>query len=339
MFFAPLASVAVPPQKRPPPLSHTLAAFVNSEDRSENGLAYGRLQLIHIPKTGGTTLETVGKKHGMLWGKYRNDWPGGRCPHGCEGTWQPCSAWHVPPAAFTSKAIRADHDPYALPGRNEKFTAVRNPYTRAISEHLFANGRCSATALNDHVLTVLNKIKDAVAELERDPQKMTMQALQAAGRPTPYKQRSSDCHWLPQALYVGTNNKETVLRTENLEGDFRTMVEAHGFTFNANDFAVKQNVQHTKCALLVGDLNSTSRTMLQQVYANDFRRFGYSTELLNSRNHFEKELQRSNSSSSRDTLMMRVFEDDQVFADSCYPDCISCYPHCSDDTRAGPSTL
>ena len=45
-----------------------------------------KLQLIHIPKTGGGTLEDVGFKHGVKWGKYREDWPGGNCPRGCPRT-------------------------------------------------------------------------------------------------------------------------------------------------------------------------------------------------------------------------------------------------------------
>ena len=69
--------------------------------------AYTRpLQLAHVPKTGGTSLEDLAAQAGVQWGLHRSDWPGQtpsndtkqECAHGCKGTEQPCSPWHLPPA-------------------------------------------------------------------------------------------------------------------------------------------------------------------------------------------------------------------------------------------------
>ena len=59
------------------------------------------LQLVHIPKAGGTSLEDFGKNRlGVKWGYYREDWPGGRCPYGCEGP----ASWHSHAPLGTSRA-------------------------------------------------------------------------------------------------------------------------------------------------------------------------------------------------------------------------------------------
>ena len=104
------------------------------------------LQLVHIPKAGGTTLEDFGlNRLDVRWGIHREHWPGGSCPYGCDGnaSWQPCSSWHIPRTVFTAvgPALARDgagkptsQDPYA---GYKTFCALRHPFTRAISEYIF----------------------------------------------------------------------------------------------------------------------------------------------------------------------------------------------------------
>jgi hypothetical protein len=66
------------------------------------------LKFIHITKTGGTSIEIIGKKHGISWGMYHKEYK-----------W-----WHK---KFINK-------PKSLKSKYNWFVVVRNPYTRIISE-------------------------------------------------------------------------------------------------------------------------------------------------------------------------------------------------------------
>jgi len=66
------------------------------------------LKFIHITKTGGTSIENVGKQNNILWGMYHKEY-----------RW-----WHEP---FKNK-------PEYLKRKYNWFTVVRNPYTRIVSE-------------------------------------------------------------------------------------------------------------------------------------------------------------------------------------------------------------
>ena len=249
--------------------------------------AWSALQLIHIPKTGGTTLEEVGLLHGANWSIHRKDWPGGYHGGKLLGTWQPCSSWHIPPAAYTSIA---HVDAYA--GTARKFAVVRHPYTRAISEYAFtraiSGGECSAAGLNAAVQRIDSRISASIAMLEAGFPLINETALWRAG--TARWQvisdgPGSDCHWLPQWLYVGDDAGVTVLHTEALADEFRTMLLANG----DGDFDVSELDSHRRsltapywhgkrdqaCELEVGALDDASRSILQRLYRADFERFGY----------------------------------------------------------------
>ena len=58
--------------------------------RKDDPLAHvASLRFLHIPKTGGTTVETLGKELGLRWGMYDDRFRSKSAEHRC-------SAWHVP---------------------------------------------------------------------------------------------------------------------------------------------------------------------------------------------------------------------------------------------------
>lgn len=67
-----------------------------------------QLKFIHITKTGGTSIENVGLKHNIRWGRFHHEYG-----------W-----WHE---LFHRK-------PDWLKNKYDWFTVVRNPYTRMVSE-------------------------------------------------------------------------------------------------------------------------------------------------------------------------------------------------------------
>ena len=103
--------------------------------------------LIHIPKTGGTSIEKAGLKSRdrLLWGlqydnprfrRRRRDLPtlNSSIPI-CKGNFgkRCCSWWHVPPRYLL------DWRPYF--GAPTRFCVVRNPYARVLSEYAFRHGK------------------------------------------------------------------------------------------------------------------------------------------------------------------------------------------------------
>lgn len=110
-----------------------------AEDRRQRG---GNLSLIHIPRTGGTTIEecTVNEKQQeRRWGKYRSVDLLQKDPA------FNCSIWHAPPRLLDHNGLPHCHVlDYSGDGKyrplmedEETFCVVRNPYERLISEYGF----------------------------------------------------------------------------------------------------------------------------------------------------------------------------------------------------------
>jgi len=73
-----------------------------------------QLKFVHITKTGGTTIEIIGKRNGFLWGMYD--------PVYAENI----GFWHIPfSTAKNLKKLQQEFDWFAV---------VRNPYQRILSE-------------------------------------------------------------------------------------------------------------------------------------------------------------------------------------------------------------
>tara|TARA_B100001027_G_scaffold102412_1_gene70381 strand:+ start:213 stop:839 length:627 start_codon:yes stop_codon:yes gene_type:complete len=99
-----------------------------------------RLDFIHIPKTGGTTIEDVGHKHHIKWGRNNRD--SNTTVH------HKCSTWHNPSRSF-------DHT---------TFCVIRDPLDRMVSEykdqlklekHHSQKDWCNSSHLNDWVVHTL----------------------------------------------------------------------------------------------------------------------------------------------------------------------------------------
>jgi hypothetical protein len=254
------------------------------------------LQLIHIPKTGGTTLEEVAFAHGIGWGAYKKEWnmAGKRPPPnalGKEGTWQPCSPWHIPPAFFRARGESGGIGA----GSQQTFCVVRDPIERAISQFTFqiehrnspnqmpstslsSTMECHADALNAHIHQVLGGAAKPLARLEKAFPLVS--ADLANTRTCTECAAVADCHWLPQWLYV-EGTCDYVLRFEHLADDFAALLRR--FDTFVNDTSLASAVARADAALAStcndltrADLDAESRALLARVYAKDFEHFNYS---------------------------------------------------------------
>src|SRR4051812_42436098 len=91
-----------------------------NEMREETLKIKSKIKFVHITKTGGTSIEEVGKSNGMLWGRYDDN------IKDCKTLFEVNPAyWHTPIRFF-------EKNPYTK--NNILFTVVRNPYERIVSE-------------------------------------------------------------------------------------------------------------------------------------------------------------------------------------------------------------
>jgi len=250
------------------------------------------LQFIHIPKTGGTTVEKIGARYGNLWTKEKPEWSKEThpdCALGCLDSWQSCSPWHLPLASF-----RARGESGGVNSLQETFCVVRDPAQRAISQFSFQlsadatpasfivnnqPGLCSAESLNSHIHAVLGGANSSISRLEGEWPNLSADTMGSA-RTCVNCPAVADCHWLPQWLYV----KDTcthILRFENLESDFSALMKRFAPTVSAATmipsyaWSRTDPSQVSDCSLTKDDLDLQSRTLLATVFAEDFRQFGY----------------------------------------------------------------
>merc|ERR1719311_775365 len=254
------------------------------------------LDLVHIPKTGGTAIEVWGREQNppIRWGRFRNSWPQGSCYWGCRKTWQPCSAWHLPPAIFRAQGYPA----YGHASSN--MCIVRNPYDRAASQvtWLLRNKAledpsvCGPAKLNEHVKTLLNDLRGSMAAVTAAfPHLAHSDMLRGSAADSECLEGENDkdcqnrvvqpafredCHWLPQWMYV-EGECEHVMRTETLADDFHFLLsqvagmEADLPTYNARNAST--------CPIDASMFDGETEALIREVYAKDFELYGYDPAL------------------------------------------------------------
>jgi len=196
------------------------------------------LKLIHIPKTGGSSIEEAGPRSKHHWGKYDSTLKCKGEHTGCQG----CSFWHLPPSWNTSL-----WDSYRS---CDTFCVVRNPMSRVVSEYRFKlniarqQDKCSSEHFQAWLQSNL-KQKD---------------------------RRHDDCHWVPQKDYVfskeGARTCTHVLRYENIEKEFSALMGAWGFNV---PLQLHKKLYHN-CHI---SLPESSRAEIREFFAEDFATFGY----------------------------------------------------------------
>jgi hypothetical protein len=238
-----------------------------------------RLELVHIPKTGGSSLELLAAENGIPWSVcHWRPWCDEdgqiKCPNYTAVDSQnmhnvfPVANWHVPPMYFD--AANDDNDtaiatfnPYR-DNTTRLFVVVRDPYDCIVSEYKYFPSwlkkdgwdRANATQLNQWVLRTLSHIKNA----------------QPGSKP--YFVR--DAHMVPQYDYIrGNEHRMHILRQERLAHEFTCL--AHVFQL-PEAMVVAKNLMHSNRgagSLSKHDLSPNALRLIEQVYAEDFRLLEY----------------------------------------------------------------
>ena len=89
------------------------------------------LKFIHIAKNAGTSIEQIGKDHGLLWGVHDPEYVE-------DGKNMNIMSRHLIPSKLSSDYL----------GKYDFFMVVRNPYTRTLSQTLFMHRSTTADRMN-----------------------------------------------------------------------------------------------------------------------------------------------------------------------------------------------
>lgn len=248
-----------------------------------------RLEFVHIPKTGGTAIESEAARHNITWSICHFANPrnvpiisGGEtiCPETPLTYFWPSHKfgkihavpwWHLPPQyiAYEHK-WHGSNNPY---GDADLFGVVRNAYDRLISEYYY-----EGTYLHNHSSEEVNNVKTfnewityAMKFVHSDSLKADLSRNRTGSRGYYYNAG----HYIPQYDFVYEGHTKVmhhVLRFENLTAEFNALMELYELSVRLPEKQVR--VSHDK-KLGVYNLTEANIKMIEMVYEQDFLEWGY----------------------------------------------------------------
>jgi hypothetical protein len=276
-----------------PPVQSTINADPDAPqvqgDNEEEGLLLEeddeaprrRLEFVHIPKTGGTVIESEAARHNVSWSICHFAFPEAArmismnetiCPKGSLKHMWPrvpkyhtCPWWHLPPQYFELQA----QNPYE---GADLFAVVRNPYERVISEYYYMGKH-----IHNYTADVVNDPAKFDADISMDLKHAHRMKRGDIARNrsanSPYFRNAG--HWIPQYHFIFERRRRLVkhvLRFENLTSDFEALMELYDLPMRLPEKQVR--VSHTR---KLSVLNMTKETVLliEEIYEEDFLEWGY----------------------------------------------------------------
>mmetsp|Transcript_17911 Transcript_17911/g.21926 ORF Transcript_17911/g.21926 Transcript_17911/m.21926 type:complete len:388 (+) Transcript_17911:224-1387(+) len=214
---------------------------------------------IHIPKTGGKTIEWLssmlhvpiglvyGKKHrisGMINSKFR-----------IKGFFHrdACSWGHVPPIWLHHYLSESEATRQYFEGKTT-FCFIRSPFDRAVSEFKYHRKgyapslKCNSATLNKFLQS---KLKDYDANF--DPRNNNTEETKIFIQ--------DDCHYIPQSFYL--QSCDIKIRTHDIDE----------WLHDSFNISLGKHQNANKCSLTVAGLNDVTLSLLHTVYQNDFQYF------------------------------------------------------------------
>tara|TARA_R110001583_G_scaffold158862_1_gene310701 strand:- start:318 stop:914 length:597 start_codon:yes stop_codon:yes gene_type:complete len=187
------------------------------------------LLFVHIPKTGGTSIEKKFHLEHSYSNCYRHD-----------ELLFPAKNTMFSPQHYTPDIIKDLYENWF--NNYKKFTIVRNPYTRSISEYFFRN---NVSTFNDDDFYIWI-CKFCITGYLSD-------------------------HVLPQSDYFIGAEYDYVLKFESLNDDFKNMCVELGIDPELGH----HNKSAVNCGNCVEKLSQKSIETINKKYTDDFTNFGY----------------------------------------------------------------
>jgi hypothetical protein len=193
-----------------------------------------QLGFLHIPKTGGSSIENAAGLQGIRWGMclFTEHWS--KCPPGRDfsSTSPPyillqddvamgrgdAPFWHVPIQYLpVNRKTNVNYHPnYTNPYANQDiFVVIRNPYKRAVSEYYYYCNLPSIDCFNNYNNENGLGWQDTADAMNKDIQ-LVLQTRKAQGKPSnqnkiPGGYFMRDGHWVPQYDFVYDDRNTVVV--------------------------------------------------------------------------------------------------------------------------------
>jgi len=197
-----------------------------------------KIKFVHITKTGGTSIEEVGKKNEMLWGMYDEEIKYKKLKIGKMSG----AIWHIPPRNFIT-------NPYS---KHITFAVVRNPYSRIISECFCKWG---------------GKFKKSEFKTVKDLNDYITERINNCINPSFF-------HFAPQYLYTHDENDNKIINHiiyfENLKNEFDNLMNNFGLNIVLD---VDTNKSVKKYG--ISDISPKNIKLINKIYHKDFVFFNY----------------------------------------------------------------
>jgi len=256
-----------------------------------------RLEFVHIPKTGGTAVETTAALSNISWGvcHFLNAYKSTivshnhtTCPDAPETFFAKPKLihnvphWHLPPRYFEYKA-EYKYNPYK---NADLFTIVRNPYDRIMSQYSYYFSELAVNQPNSNVPVInseatlntwlwrfLRILKKAVpGEIGETPENNSTVKL---GNMEYY---TNFGHLIPQYDYVydGTNRTiHHVIHFERLAEEFPALMKEYGLEDRV--ILPTRRIRSHKREITIANISLENIRRIERYYARDFAAFGYET--------------------------------------------------------------
>ena len=220
------------------------------------------LKFIHITKTAGSSIEHIGKKNNIKWGRFHKEY----------------NYWHKP---FSNKEKKLQY-------KYDWFLICRNPYKRVISEFYCRWGGIGGYVnsinpiekeqFNNFLINIINynvnnNYRKTTSKQTMKKNKIIYQILNNRIKDTDIPISISKHHYVPQYLYLSQYKdvKVHIIRFENLKEEFENLMKEYNLDITLNQHINKGN----RKKFGINDLSDEAISLINDVYHKDFEIFGY----------------------------------------------------------------
>ena len=251
------------------------------------------LTYIHIPKTGGTTIEELSKKLTHKMGRFN---PTFRNKVGLKRNLKGltvkekkqtirCSHWHVPLWRKIEEAENHKVEPWARDWlKRKRFAVVRDPVSKLISDYnwqIASHWGRRLLMAHSSFITSTSKIKPFC-----NTKLMNEIIYNTIRFATTKVINYIDCHYIPQVDYLvdknGRQQVDYIIKIEDLDHYLIMLFNQAGAGITKSDIKAlnRGDQKNAKCTATADQLSDKTLKLIRETYHDDFTRLDYPLPVL-----------------------------------------------------------